>query len=118
MESIKKISHYMTRDGKSVFQSWFRVLNDGMAKFKITQRLIRAKDGNFGDTRTVGDGVHEMRVDHGPGYRIYYANDGDTIILLLCGGDKRTQDKDIKASKRYWVDYKKRKVVKDADSRS
>lgn len=112
----KKIVHYIASDGKSVFQQWFRVLKDGMAKFIITQRLIRAKQGNFGDTKPIGDGAHEMRIKHGPGYRVYYANDGDTIIVLLCGGDKSTQDKDIKQAKEYWSTYKKKKVVQNADS--
>ena len=119
MEAIlKKIVHYMARDGESVFQGWFRKLRDGTAKFKITRRLTQAKRGNFGDTKPVGQGVHEMRIDYGPGYRVYYANDGDMIIVLLCGGDKRTQNEDTKSAKDCWVTYKKRKAVKNADSQS
>lgn len=105
----KKIQHYITSHGKSAFQGWFRALKDANAKLKITKRLTQAKYGNFGDTKPVGKGVHEMRVDYGPGYRIYYANDGETVILLLIGGDKKTQDEDIKQAKAYWSAYKKEK---------
>ena len=99
----------MTIDGKSVFQGWFRTLGDTTAKFKITRRLIQAKKGNFGDTKPVGQGVHEMRIKYGPGYRIYYANDGETIIVLFTGGDKSTQDEDIKQAQEYWIAYKQEK---------
>ncbi len=115
---MKKIVHYMASDGKSVFQGWFRKLRDGTAKFKITRRLTQAKRGNFGDTKPVGQGVHEMRIDYGPGYRVYYANDGDMIIVLLCGGDKSTQNEDPKRAENYWATYKKRKAVKNADNQS
>ncbi len=115
---MKKIVHYVASDGESVFQGWFRKLRDSTAKFRITRRLTQAKRGNTGDTKPVGQGVHEMRIDYGPGYRIYYANDGDMIVVLLCGGDKSTQNEDLKRAKDYWATYKKRKAVKNADSRS
>ena len=99
----------MTNDGKSVFQGWLRTLRDRRAKINITKRLAQAKKGNFGDTRPIGNGAHEMRIDYGPGYRVYYANDEETIIVLLCGGDKSTQDEDINAAKGYWAAYKREK---------
>lgn len=102
----KKIVEYVTPDGKNPFRKWMDSLRD-RARVKVDLRLDRAAVGNFGDTRSVGDGVHELRIKYGPGYRIYFANDGEKIVLLLTGGDKRTQDKDIKQSKIYWMDYKK-----------
>jgi len=116
--TLKKIVHYMTSDGKSIFQGWYRTLRDTDAKIKISRRLALAKEGNFGDTKPIGGGAHEMRIHHGPGYRVYYANDGEKVIVLLCGGDKSNQYEDIKSTKEYWADYKKRKAVKNADSRS
>ncbi|SLM32133.1 conserved hypothetical protein [Desulfamplus magnetovallimortis] len=106
---MKKIVHYITSDGKSIFQGWFRTLRDRRAKINITKRLTQAKKGSFGDTKSIGDGVHEMRINYGPGYRVYYANDLETIIVLLCGGDKSTQDEDIKTAKKYWAEYKQEK---------
>ena len=64
--------------------------------------------GNFGDAKSVGSGVHELRVDHGPGYRVYFGRVGDTVVLLLCGGDKTTQAKDIDRAKSYFEDFRAR----------
>lgn len=116
--TLKKIVHYIASDGKSVFQGWYRALRDSVAKTKISLRLTQAKQGNLGDTKPVGNGVHEMRIDHGQGYRVYYANDGKIIIVLLSGGDKSTQDEDIKQAKGLWSTYKKRKAVQNVNSRS
>ena len=74
----------------------------------IRTRLDRVALGNLGDCEPVGEGVSELRIAFGPGYRVYFAQDGDTIVLLLCGGDKSTQVKDIKRAKEYWADYKER----------
>jgi putative addiction module killer protein len=62
----------------------------------------------LGDSKSVGEGVTELRVDYGPGYRVYFAREGQTLVILLCGGDKRTQEKDIQRAKQYWNDYKQR----------
>lgn len=77
------------------FKRWVRSLSDSIAKAKITSRIQRLKYGNPGDVKPVGEGVSEMRIDHGPGYRVYYVNRGNTIIVILCGGDKTTQQSDI-----------------------
>jgi putative addiction module killer protein len=78
-----------------VFASWFEGLRDRQARARITARIRRLSLGNPGDARPVGGGVSEMRIDYGPGYRVYFVRRGDILALLLCGGDKRTQDRDI-----------------------
>ena len=82
------------------FQSWFEGLRDRMAQKHILVRIGRLERGNFGDVKSVGDGVHELRIPHGPGYRLYFAERGGTVVLLLCGGDKSSQARDIRAAKR------------------
>ena len=78
------------------FAKWIRSLRDSVAKAKIASRIQRLKFGNPGDVKPVGEGVSEMRIDHGPGYRVYFVNRGNTIIVILCGGDKSTQQADIR----------------------
>lgn len=82
------------------YKKWFKKLRDAMAKFAIGQRIERMKNGNFGDSKSVGDGVFELRVDVGKGYRVYFKNDGKEVVILLVGGDKSTQDSDIKLAKK------------------
>jgi putative addiction module killer protein len=83
----------------TVFSEWFAGLRDIRAKARIDARIKRLQFGLFGDVKPVGDGVSEFRVDYGPGYRVYFMRRGKEVILLLCGGDKRTQNRDIKAAK-------------------
>ena len=78
-----------------VFTDWFAGLRDREARARITVRIRRLSLGNPGDVKPVGSGVSEMRIDYGPGYRVYFVGRGDTIVVLLCGGDKRHQDRDI-----------------------
>lgn len=78
-----------------VFAEWFEELRDREARARITARLRRLSLGNPGDVKPVGAGVSEMRIDYGPGYRVYFVGRGETLIILLCGGDKRRQDRDI-----------------------
>jgi putative addiction module killer protein len=82
------------------FAVWLNDLRDGQAVARINVRLRRLSLGNPGDVKPVGDGVSEMRIDYGPGYRVYFVQRGTAVIVLLCGGDKRTQDRDIVAAKR------------------
>lgn len=82
------------------FSRWLRALRDLQAKAGILRRLSRAHAGNLGDVKSVGDGVSEMRVDIGPGYRLYFTRRGDALILLLCGGDKSSQTRDIMLAKK------------------
>lgn len=84
------------------FSSWLRGLRDDVAKSKIIVRIKRLAQGNMGDVKHF-DGISEMRIDHGPGYRIYFAREGDRVYLLLCGGDKSSQKKDIEKAKRMLV---------------
>jgi putative addiction module killer protein len=83
----------------AIFSLWLRTLRDQQAKARIVARIRRASFGNVGDVRSVGAGVSEMRVDYGPGYRVYFVRRGDMLIILLCGGDKSTQDRDIERAK-------------------
>jgi putative addiction module killer protein len=78
-----------------VFADWFAGLRDREARARITVRIRRLSLGNRGDVKPVGSGVSEMRIDYGPGYRVYFVRRGDTVVVLLCGGDKRNQDRDI-----------------------
>ena len=88
---------------------WLSDLRDSAARARIVSRLDRLKAGILGDWKSVGEGVCELRIDYGPGYRVYYAQDGEALIILLCGGDKRSQAKDIERAHAYWKDYKARK---------
>ncbi|MGZ9073250.1 MAG: type II toxin-antitoxin system RelE/ParE family toxin [Rhodoplanes sp.] len=78
-----------------VFADWFAGLRDREARARIAVRIRRLSLGNRGDVKPVGSGVSEMRIDYGPGYRVYFVRRGDTVVVLLCGGDKRNQDRDI-----------------------
>lgn len=88
------------------FQEWLDRLRDVNARQRIQARIARLRLGNFGDSRSVGGGVHELRIDYGPGYRLYFGQDGPTLIILLCGGDKKTQSQDIVNAHDYWARYK------------
>jgi putative addiction module killer protein len=81
------------------FATWLAGLRDDRAKARILKRLDRAKAGNLGDVAPVGDGVSEMRIFYGPGYRVYFVHRGSELIVLLCGGNKSTQDDDIREAR-------------------
>jgi putative addiction module killer protein len=103
-----EVIEYRTADGTLPFARWIERLADARARVRILARIDRMRAGLRGDWRSVGDGVFELRVDVGPGYRIYCGQDGATVVLLLCGGDKRSQSRDIEVSHAYWKDYKER----------
>jgi putative addiction module killer protein len=103
-----EIRHYVTQDERDVFLEWRRQFRDVQAKIAIDRRINRMELANFGDHRFCRDGVWELRIDVGPGYRVYYAIAGRQVILLLHGGDKRTQDADINRACAYWLDWKQR----------
>jgi putative addiction module killer protein len=102
------IRNYIDSAGKDVLLEWQRKLRDSIAKMSIDRRIFRLELGNFGDHKFCRDGVWELRVDVGAGYRIYYALEGNEIILLLCAGDKRTQDTDITRACSYLQDWQRR----------
>lgn len=103
------IFEYATPSGKRPFLDWMHSLADARGKARIYARINRALDGNLGDHKSLGDGLFEMRVDHGPGYRVYFGRDGDTVVVLLCGGDKSRQAKDIETARGYWAEYRREK---------
>ena len=90
------------------FAKWFLGLRDREAKKRILNRIQNAVEGNFGDHKSLGEGVWEMRITHGPGYRLYYGRDGMTVYLLILGGDKKTQENDVADAKAIWMELKKR----------
>ena len=102
------LSHYLTADGHDPFDEWLKGLTDRQARARVVVRMQRMAAGNFGDCKPIADGVWELRIDHGPGYRVYYAQAGRKLILLLIGGDKRKQQADIDAAQEYWQDWKRR----------
>jgi putative addiction module killer protein len=89
------------------FAEWLHDLMDRTGKGAIVSRIQRARLGNFGTHRDLGDGVSENKIDVGPGYRVYYGLQGGTVYLLICGGDKSSQDADIKRAKAIWNQFKK-----------
>ena len=90
-----EIIHYMTEEGADVYQEWVDGLRDSRARVAILRRIDRAAGGNFGDHKACREGVSEMRIDLGAGYRVYYFRHGEMLVVLLCGGDKTSQDADI-----------------------
>lgn len=104
-----ELRHYVTADGRDLFGVWLKRLRDAKARARIEVRLGRLERGLFGDCRPVGEGVSELRIDHGPGYRVYFCRDGDAIVILLCAGDKRTQARDIRDAIDFRKDYDNRK---------
>jgi len=104
-----EVQEYVSDKGVCPFSHWLDSLSDITARAKIRIRVNRVRLGNFGDSRPVGDGVQELRIDYGPGYRVYFYRDGIKLVLLLCGGNKKHQTRDIKEAKIYLQDYKRRK---------
>jgi putative addiction module killer protein len=94
--------------GKDIFGDWLSRLADTRAQAKVATRINRLAAGNFGDCKSLREGVRELRVDWGPGYRVYYAMIGKACVLLLCGGDKRKQSSDINRALQYLKDHKQR----------
>jgi putative addiction module killer protein len=112
-----QLRYYQTADARQPFTEWLNGLDDRQARARIEARIARVAVGNLGDVETVGDGVLELRVDWGPGYRVYFARVGQVMVLLLCGGDKRTQPRDIERAKTYFQDYKVRSAKARPPSR-
>lgn len=102
------LEEYQAEDGSSPFAAWFDGLHSDAA-VKVTTALARVEAGNLGNLKSVGGGVQEVKIDYGPGYRVYIGRDGDKLVILLAGGAKKRQQKDIEQAQRYWDTYKLRK---------
>lgn len=102
------LSYYLTEAGGKPFKEWLDSLKDIVARQKIRIRLDRVRLGNLGRNRSVGEGVYELKIHYGPGYRVYYGLEKKTVVLLLLGGDKSSQKNDIAKAKLYWQDHKRR----------
>jgi putative addiction module killer protein len=108
MKDAIEIRHYVTNAGKDAFEEWLNGLADLRTQAKIAVRINRLAVGNFGDCKALGRSLNELRIQWGPGYRVYYSTTGKQSVLLLCGGDKRTQASDIQRAAEYLEDYKLR----------
>ena len=99
---------YLDEKGRSPFENWFKRIN-AQAAAKVTTALVRLEGGNTSNTKSLGGGVYELKIDFGQGYRVYFGYDGPKVVILLAGGTKKGQNKDITAAKKQWSDYKARK---------
>jgi putative addiction module killer protein len=106
--SVYETIDYLTESGRDPVKEWLAQLPDRQARARILIRVQRMTAGNFGDCKPLSNGVWELRVDHGPGYRVYYARVGKQLLLLLSGGDKRNQKTDIDTAIAYWKDWARR----------
>ncbi len=102
-----ELFYYQTGNHKIPFKEWFESIRDVNAKAVIDAKIRRLSSGNFGNCKSVGSGVMELKIDYGPGHRVYFARAGRQIILLLCGGDKGTQKQDIQTAHAFWQSYRK-----------
>jgi putative addiction module killer protein len=105
---VIELIRYQQEDGREPYTEWIRSLRDQMARTRIAARLRQMQSGNLGDSRPVGDGVTELRIDVGAGYRVYCGRHGMCSVILLCGGDKDSQSKDIARAKALWAKWKRR----------
>lgn len=107
---MMELLRYQREDGRVPFTEWLLALRDKIAQARIRVRLRQVQAGNFGDCEPVGEGVAELRVHVGAGYRVYFGRHGKTVVLLLCGGDKSSQAADTKRAKALWSEWKRRQA--------
>jgi putative addiction module killer protein len=105
---MPEIRYYVGPGGLQPFAAWFAEL-EPVARARVTRAIARLEQGNFSSVKSVGEGVLEFRIDAGPGYRVYFGRDGDALVILLTGGTKRRQQRDIDAAHAYWQNYKQSK---------
>jgi putative addiction module killer protein len=103
-----ELRYYLAEDGHSPFEDWFADL-DPAAAAKVSVALVRIEQGNPSNLKSVGEGILECRIDWGPGYRVYCGRDGDILVILLTGGTKKRQQRDIETARTLWRDYKRRR---------
>jgi putative addiction module killer protein len=106
--SVFLLKHYVSPQGVDLFGLWLDELRDKQARARVSARLLRLQNGNFGDCKPVGAGVWELRIDWGPGYRVYYALADKKVVLLCQGGDKRSQQADIDRTVQRWLEWQTR----------
>lgn len=105
-----QVEHYLNSDGRDLFERWLDRIRDRRALVSIERRIARIeRDGYFGDHKYLRDGVSELRIDEGAGYRVYYAQANEVVVLLLCGGDKSTQDADLNRAVACWEEFQRRR---------
>jgi putative addiction module killer protein len=110
MISRKRIlEEYQTSGGSVPYLEWLHAVKDGQTRAVIRNRVDRLEEGNPGHWKSVGHGIYELKIHFGSGFRVYFAEYGPILIILLCGGDKKTQQKDIQNAQKYWSDYRRRK---------
>ena len=107
-DELIEILEYITADGRNHFRDWLEDLSDKPTRARIRMRINRLRLGNFGDSKSIGRGVHELRIQFGPGFRIYFGRASQSVAVLLIGGDKSTQAKDIELAFRLWDEYWRR----------
>ena len=105
---MPEIRYYVAANGRQPFAEWFAAL-ESVARAKVTRAIVRLEQGNFSSVKSIGEGVFEYRIDFGPGYRVYFGQDGPLLVILLTGGTKRRQQRDIDAAYASWQDYKQSK---------
>ncbi|RQS24331.1 type II toxin-antitoxin system RelE/ParE family toxin [Burkholderia sp. Bp8998] len=110
MLSKFELLRYRRDDGREPFTEWLNAVRDKVIQARIRERLRRVQTGNFGDCEPVGEGVIELRIHVGAGYRVYFGRYGSALVLLLSGGDKRTQFDDIRHAKKHWLNWKRRQM--------
>jgi putative addiction module killer protein len=104
----QEVRLYARLDGVVPFTQWYWSLRDQAIQIRVRERIARVRFGNFGDCRSVGGGVQELRIPVGPGLRVYFGRLGDSVAILLCGGDKRSQQRGIRRAQLYWNEYRSR----------
>lgn len=106
--ATRNLLYYQRTDGIIPFERWFEGISDVVTAAIVLRTISKLARGNHGNVKTVGEGVFEARIDHGPGYWIYFGQKGQRLVIILCGGDKGSQGRDIDTAKDYWRDYKRR----------
>jgi putative addiction module killer protein len=109
---MPEIRYYVAADGRQPFAKWFEDL-EAASRAKVTRAILRLEQGNFSSVKSVGEGVFEYRIDFGPGYRVYFGQDGQTLVILLTGGTKKRQQRDLDEAHACWRDYKQGKRARD-----